>query len=268
LALSVYCSYMLAFSLQAPSSYWDTPTSFVRQAKGQALYVFCSVFLAYDAVLAPHSLVIMYLRRHLSRQRPRRTNPRRKETALRHPKQRRRSSWKMTTSFLTRKSNVWRSIFSVCLLCLLPHSVWTVSEKKNGFQFITKSTYACMHGPSHALADVIVERQKHKVTEDTVTTCECVFWPGMRENSGCMQDCLNRYLLLQCLVALTCVLYCSRLFFECHPTYCRLGNRCSNQQFMKRQYARMHRIKVTLLCSCSGTNNLADGKKGVWHDSC
>ena len=84
-------------------------------------------------------------------------------------------------------------------------------------------------GPRPAVRQVLrnlfAHRKRKVVDEDDIMVCTCERVHG-ETGAGCGEDCINR---------LMCI--------ECTPGYCPCGERCSNQMFTRRQYAKIGKFR-------------------------
>ena len=71
--------------------------------------------------------------------------------------------------------------------------------------------------------NIYLHRERKREDEDDIMICQCPqIWGTDTTTIGCGESCLNRMLNI-----------------ECHPKYCPCGERCTNQCFTKRQYAKL-----------------------------
>ncbi|KAI8342674.1 hypothetical protein BC941DRAFT_466341 [Chlamydoabsidia padenii] len=78
-------------------------------------------------------------------------------------------------------------------------------------------------GYARILHNIFVERKPRKENDNAV--CQCI---PPKDGHGCGDDCLNRM-----------------MFFECDPSTCPCGDRCSNQKFKKRQFVKSLKVYLT-----------------------
>ena len=71
--------------------------------------------------------------------------------------------------------------------------------------------------------NIYLHRERKRQDEDDIMICQCKpIWATDTTSIGCGESCLNRMLNI-----------------ECHPKYCPCAERCSNQSFTKKHYAKL-----------------------------
>ncbi|KFM22868.1 Histone-lysine N-methyltransferase ASHH2 [Auxenochlorella protothecoides] len=75
---------------------------------------------------------------------------------------------------------------------------------------------------------IYTHRPRRVQEEDDIMICQCKhIWPSDTTSIGCGEHCLNRMLNI-----------------ECVAEYCPCGDRCTNQQFTKREYAALDVLRA------------------------